>query len=56
MPEAQAVLISAQVDFVIVRLTPEKTLTQKGWASKFDGLAVGFIDWLDACFELRWST
>ncbi len=32
---------------MIVRLTPEETLTQKSWGSKFDGLAVGFIDWLD---------
>jgi hypothetical protein len=44
MPDAQAVRISAQVAFVIVRLTPEETLTQKLWDSKFEtgrGLAAG---------------
>ena len=39
-------LFPAQVAFVIVRLTPEETLTQKLWGSKFDGPAVGSIDWL----------
>jgi hypothetical protein len=48
MPDAWAVRISAQVVFVIVRLTPKETLTQNLWGSKFDGPAVGFIDWLDA--------
>jgi hypothetical protein len=41
MPDAQAVRISAQVAFEIVRLTPEETLTQKLWGTKFDGQAVG---------------
>ena len=41
--------ISAQVAFEIVRLTPEKTLTQKFWGSKFDGPAVGSSDWLGGC-------
>ncbi len=36
MPDAQAVRISAQVVFVIVRLTPKETLTQKLWGTKFD--------------------
>jgi hypothetical protein len=40
------VRISAQVAFEIVRLTPEETLTQNVQGSKFDGPAVGFIDWL----------
>ena len=46
MPDAYAVRISAQVAFVIVRLTPEETLTQNLWGSKFDGPAVGWSDWL----------
>jgi len=37
MPDAYAVRISAQVAFVIIRLTPEETSTQKLWGSKFDG-------------------
>jgi len=44
---------SAQVAFVIVRLTPEETLPQKLWGTKFQGPAVGFIDWLDALCESR---
>jgi len=38
------VRISAQVAFVIIRLTTEETLTQKLCGSKFEGPAVGFID------------